>query len=145
MEEDREKASDRKRVRNRRVHLANERTFLAWVRTSIGITAFGFVVERFSLFVRQISYLLGKQPGMELHAMPLIGGYSVTGILGIFLVGTGTLLGLLAYFRYQEVFRQIEEDVYVASRKLPLVLTILIALVGTILLVYLIRSVERQQ
>jgi uncharacterized membrane protein YidH (DUF202 family) len=27
------------RVLNRRVHMANERTFLAWIRTSIGIMA----------------------------------------------------------------------------------------------------------
>jgi uncharacterized membrane protein YidH (DUF202 family) len=33
------------RVKNRRVHMANERTFLSWIRTSIGIMAFGFVVE----------------------------------------------------------------------------------------------------
>ena len=32
-------------------HLANERTFLAWIRTSIGIMAFGFVVVKFSLFL----------------------------------------------------------------------------------------------
>ena len=30
------------RVENRRVQMANERTFLAWIRTSIGIMAFGF-------------------------------------------------------------------------------------------------------
>lgn len=28
---------------NRSDHLANERTFLAWVRTSLGIMGFGFV------------------------------------------------------------------------------------------------------
>ena len=33
-----------KRVRDRRVHFANERTFLAWVRTAIGILAFGFFI-----------------------------------------------------------------------------------------------------
>jgi putative membrane protein len=32
-------------------HSANERTFLAWVRTAIAIIAFGFVVEKFDLFV----------------------------------------------------------------------------------------------
>jgi putative membrane protein len=31
-------------------HAANERTFLAWVRTSIAIMAFGFLVEKFDLF-----------------------------------------------------------------------------------------------
>jgi uncharacterized membrane protein YidH (DUF202 family) len=130
------------KLRNRRVHLANERTFLAWVRTSIGIMAFGFVVERFSLFVRQLSSLLEKQPGTQLYPGQSIAGYSVTGVLGIFLVGTGTVLGLLAYVRYREVFHQIDEDAYTPSRKLPLALTVLIAFVGAILLVYLVRSVQ---
>jgi putative membrane protein len=40
-------------------HLANERTFLAWIRTSVGLMAFGFVVVKFSLFVKQISLLIG--------------------------------------------------------------------------------------
>ncbi|QEM08229.1 DUF202 domain-containing protein [Mucilaginibacter rubeus] len=31
-------------------HLANERTFLAWIRTSIALMGFGFVVVKFSLF-----------------------------------------------------------------------------------------------
>ena len=36
-----------------RSHLANERTFLSWSRTSISLLAFGFVIERFDLFIRQ--------------------------------------------------------------------------------------------
>ena len=40
---------------DRRDHMANERTFLAWVRTSIAIMAFGFVVEKFALFIREIT------------------------------------------------------------------------------------------
>nr|WP_169818738.1 DUF202 domain-containing protein [Niabella ginsenosidivorans] len=39
-------------------HLANERTFLAWIRTSIGIMGFGFVVVKFSLFIRQLALAL---------------------------------------------------------------------------------------
>ena len=31
-------------------HAANERTFLAWLRTSIAVIAFGFVIEKFNLF-----------------------------------------------------------------------------------------------
>src|SRR6266480_4540288 len=34
--------------------LANERTFLAWVRTSIAVMSLGFVIARFSLWMRQI-------------------------------------------------------------------------------------------
>ena len=40
---------------NLREHQANERTFLAWLRTSIAIIAFGFVLERFSLFVKYLA------------------------------------------------------------------------------------------
>jgi len=32
-------------------HAANERTFLAWVRTGIAMIAFGFVIEKFNLFL----------------------------------------------------------------------------------------------
>ena len=80
MEEKRNNASD---------HLANERTFLAWIRTSIGIMAFGFVVVKFSLFVKQISMILGKEN--IIHSK----GYS--GILGIVLVAVGTVTAVLSY------------------------------------------------
>jgi putative membrane protein len=102
------------RVRNRRVHMANERTFLAWIRTSIGIMAFGFVVEKFALFIKQMSLILGKA-NIE-NASPPSHGYS--SIVGIFLVGLGTLMGLLAFVRYKKVERQIDEDTYYYSEYL---------------------------
>ena len=94
------------RVRNRRVHMANERTFLAWIRTSIGIMAFGFVVEKFALFIKQISYVLGKSGLPGTPVPPPSFGYS--SIFGIFLVGLGALMGVLAFIRYKKVERQIE-------------------------------------
>ncbi|HEV3286504.1 MAG TPA: DUF202 domain-containing protein, partial [Steroidobacteraceae bacterium] len=36
-------------------HAANERTFLAWVRTGIAVIAFGFVIEKFNLFMLTIA------------------------------------------------------------------------------------------
>ena len=39
---------------NRRVHMANERTFLAWIRTSIGITCTQYAAHSFSPFCRNI-------------------------------------------------------------------------------------------
>ena len=45
-----EKVLEKPRVAD---HLANERTFLAWIRTSIGIMGFGFVVVKFSRFICQ--------------------------------------------------------------------------------------------
>jgi uncharacterized membrane protein YidH (DUF202 family) len=87
------------KVRNRRVHMANERTFLAWIRTSIGIMAFGFVVEKFALFMKQVSYFLGRSNIDQ--TVPPSHGYS--SIFGIFLVGLVALMGVLAFIRYKTV------------------------------------------
>ena len=121
---------------NRRVHMANERTFLAWIRTSIGIMAFGFVVEKFALFIKQMSLVLGKS-NIE-KALPPSHGYS--SIVGIFLVGFGTLMGLLAYVRYKKVERQIDEDTYQPSSVLDILLLLAVLAVGIFLVIYLIHS-----
>src|SRR5690606_38362258 len=71
-------------------HLANERTLLAWVRTGIGIMAFGFVVVKFSLFVQQIGLLLGHS-----ETLPQ---YGFTAPVGILLVAAGALSLILALF-----------------------------------------------
>lgn len=116
-------------------HLANERTFLAWSRTGIGIMAFGFVVERFSIFIRQISSLLGKNP--IAHTPP--SGYS--SIFGVILVGYGVLLCIFAYIKFKRIEGQINDENYYSSTKLDLLLTISVFLVGLLLIGYLITSV----
>src|SRR5512140_2207694 len=110
------------RVRNRRVHMANERTFLAWIRTSIAIMAFGFVVEKFSLFVKQLGYYLGKE------AAPPQPGYS--SLIGIVLVSLGVVMGVLSYFRYRRVEHQIDEDTYAPSTLLSVLLFLSILAIG---------------
>lgn len=120
------------KVRDRRVHMANERTFLAWIRTSISIMAFGFVVEKFSLFVKQLSYYISKE------ATPPPAGY--TSVLGIILVGLGAIMGALAFFRYKAVERQIDTDTYVPSLLLDTLLILAILTVGLFLVFYLAHS-----
>ena len=124
------------KVSNRRVHMANERTFLAWIRTSVGIMAFGFVVEKFALFIKQLSYFLGN-PKID-KISPPSHGYS--SILGIFLVGLGALMGVLAFIRYKKVEKQIDEDLYQPSLLLNMLLTAAILAVGIFLVIYLIHS-----
>lgn len=129
MTEDKKKA----RVLNRRVHMANERTFLSWIRTSIGIMAFGFVVEKFALFVKQVSYFLGKEVAVPSH------GY--TSIFGISLVALGAIMGVLAFIRYKKVEKQIDDDAYQPSLILDILLTISILVIGIFLVIYLIHSI----
>lgn len=125
------------KVRNRRVHMANERTFLSWIRTSIGIMAFGFVVERFAIFIKQVSYFLGRP--VEAAAPPADHGSS--SVFGILLVGLGALMGLLAFIRYKKIEKQIDEDAYHPSLILDVLLTISILAIGIFLVIYLIHSI----
>ena len=127
------------RVQNRRVHMANERTFLAWIRTAVGIMAFGFVVEKFSLFLKYLAHYLvqspptGKPPLQQ--AAPWSPGYS--SFLGMILIGLGAVMGVLAFIRYKRTERQIDEDTYRPSLILDILLTISIVAIGFFLLIYL--------
>jgi hypothetical protein len=42
-------------IKNFSDHAANERTFLAWLRTGLAVAAFGFVIEKFNLFIAMIA------------------------------------------------------------------------------------------
>ena len=112
--------------------MANERTFLAWIRTSVAIMAFGFVVEKFSLFVKQMGYYLGKE------AVPPVPGYSQ--IIGILLVVLGVVMGVLAFARYKNVEKQIDDDSYRPSRVLSVLLFLSMLAIGAFLILYLIHS-----
>jgi uncharacterized membrane protein YidH (DUF202 family) len=117
-----------------RDHLANERTFLAWIRTSVGIIALGFVVEKFTLFLKEVTEYF-TQKGE--NAAPSSEWFSD---FGIFLIAVGALIGLLAFISFKKTQRQIEENRYEPGWTLGLALTILIVASGAFLAVYLLTS-----
>jgi len=112
--------------------MANERTYLAWIRTSIAIMAFGFVVEKFSLFVKEVGYYVGKEMA------PPPPGYSSK--IGILLVGLGVVIGGLAFIRYRVVEQQIDDDTYAPSPVLSVVLFASVLVIGVLLLAYLLQG-----
>ena len=120
-----------------REHLANERTFLAWIRTSIAIIAFGFVIERFSLFMKYMAFMFSK--ATQTNNLPSYHGYSAA--VGIILAGFGTLLSVLAFVRFKKVRKEINIGAYQSSVSLDLWLTIFVFMVGIFLVIYLIKSV----
>ncbi|MEO6818134.1 MAG: DUF202 domain-containing protein [Ginsengibacter sp.] len=121
-----------KKVASPSDHLANERTYLAWIRTSIGIMVFGFVVVKFSIFVRQVSLLLGKE-----H---IIHPPKDSGPLGISFVILGTMAIILSYMRYQNAKKQLEMGIYQQSSFLIKVMTLLIFFVSLFLIIYLFQT-----
>jgi putative membrane protein len=114
-------------------HLANERTYLAWVRTGIGIMAFGFVVVKFSLFVKQIAVVLQTKTVTPSH------GYS--NIIGIILVALGILAILFAFLQYRKTEKQLKTGSYVPTTLLTTLLTGILFLISILLIAYLLQSV----
>ena len=119
------------RVKNRRVHMANERTFLAWIRTCIGIMIFGFVIEKF---------ILPLNHGNKEGAQNLLDGYPYIAFLGIFLVFLGAAAGLLATYRFMKTEKEIMDDTYQPSIIADILVAILLASIGILLVIYLINS-----
>ncbi len=113
-------------------HLANERTFLAWIRTGVGIMAFGFVIEKFALFIKRLS-LLFEESNLD-QSTPLEGYSTMSGVLFISL---GAVICLLAFAQYLKTRRQIFENCYRPSILLNCILTMFILLMGIFMIVYL--------
>jgi putative membrane protein len=88
-------------------HAANERTYLAWVRTGIAVIAFGFVIEKFNLFLLSMA-AVGL--GSETHHSQLaalngsIGRYD-----GLALILGGVGLVILATVRFMRITRLLDD------------------------------------
>ena len=83
-------------------HAANERTFLAWVRTAIAVMAFGFLVEKFDLFLE----IAGNSAGVR--APP--GGRLLANIAGLLLIALGGVTMVLAILRFRKTSLAIDSD-----------------------------------
>ena len=101
-------------------YLANERTFLAWIRTSIAVISLGFVVAKFSVWLNELAAKL--QPGVKVHHS----GASM--LIGVSIMALGGLLALLAAWRYDVVNRAIESGVVLPDRRLMFVVTAMVTM-----------------
>lgn len=85
-------------IRSYADHAANERTFLAWLRTGVAVIAFGFLIDRFDLFILTMSGTASATPEQKerIDALaPSIG----TGVgEGFILVGIIFILAAMARF-----------------------------------------------
>jgi putative membrane protein len=112
-------------------HLANERTFLAWIRTSVAIMGFGFVVVKFSLFIKQISLVVADK-------QVVLPGKGYSSEIGTLLVGLGVFIALFSYLRYRMTEKQLINRAYKPSLLPSLFITIALVIIGILLVIYLI-------
>jgi putative membrane protein len=89
-------------------HAANERTFLAWVRTGIAIIAFGFVVEKFNLFVRTIAEANTSDNAGRLRLERFSGSFSHYDGFALILIGMALIV--LSFVRFVRTSRMIDDQ-----------------------------------
>jgi putative membrane protein len=111
-------------------HLSNERTFLAWVRTSISVIVFGFVVAKFGVTLRQFFRFENLEPRET--------GYSL--ILGVSFMVVGILLAILAIWCYQSTRLQIEQDKFRPANTTIYIVGVVTGILGAMLVFYLLAT-----
>ena len=117
-------------------HLANARTFLAWVRTCIAIISLGFVVARFGVWLQEMTHAPagGGTPAAPVHEHS-------SGI-GAGMVVAGALLAPLAAWHHYRVGRDIEAGNMAPSYRLAVLLSALVVLLSAVLVGYLLLSTD---
>ena len=113
-------------------YLANERTFLAWIRTSVAVVSLGFVVARFSVWLQELSGRLDRQ--MQGHRA----GISLP--IGVAMMILGGLLPVLAAWRYHVVNRDIEHGKVSADRGLVVLVTAMVSLLSGAMIVFILLT-----
>jgi len=116
-----------------RLHQANERTMLAWIRTGIALMAFGFAIARFGVFLRQVASV-GQLAVRPQHGLG-------SAWVGAVLVALGMTSNLLATIRYAQIRRAIDRgDVGSPSALVVYVFGVTATVVGVVMTVLLLRA-----
>jgi len=121
-------------IDNFRDHAANERTYLAWIRTAIALMAFGFVIEKFDLFLRYLTIA----SSIHIH-IPVLHAEGA----GIILIAAGLVLVALATWGFLRNRRLIDGDDHLIYQGtwVNLALGGTVATMGAALIVYVAWAV----
>ena len=119
-------------ARDPRVYMAAERTFLAWIRTGLALTGFGFVVARFGLFLREAGSTLDGVAADRAHlSLPL----------GIALIALGTFVNVVSAIRHRRYVRAIDTGDFRTAygSAFAVGIALVLALVGAVMVWHLAR------
>jgi putative membrane protein len=124
---------------NSQQHLANERTFLSWLRTAIALIGLGFIVARFGLFLREFGLVVKNT---NINNNPVTAAVSPFGhyqssLIGISIIILGIALILLALRNYLTTRSYIEKGFYIPSNFNIFAASLSLVFLGILIIVYL--------
>ena len=126
-------------IRNFSDHAANERTFLAWVRTAMAVLAFGFLIAKFNLFLKIAARSLAGG-----GHVPTVPGGRFGNVAGIALILAGTTMVAVAAVRFVRTGRAIDSSEQRADgARVDLMLAGLMVVLGIALVLYLSDTLLR--
>ena len=118
-------------IKNYSDHAANERTYLAWVRTSIAIMAFGFLIEKFEIFITYVGKAIEDEKHFQSSLSAELAGLSLF-LVGILIIITATL----RFFIHKEAIGS-DDIIPYSVKKIYIFLSALIILIAVFLFVYM--------
>ncbi len=120
-------------------HAANERTFLAWIRTGIAVLGFGFVIEKFNLFLVAVAST-APDPALKLRVERLAGPVGREDGLALMIVGVVLIfIGALRYLRAARLIADAETHP-VGLGHVEVVIAGGLALLAAVFCVYLVLA-----
>jgi putative membrane protein len=120
-------------------HLANQRTFLAWLRTCVAFIGLGFVVARFGLVL--FPFFTGGGDASNYTTNPATSFETSThysSIIGTSMVILGIVFAIFALKNYIYTYKSIKKGTYVPKHFDIYLLTIALVILGVFIVVYLI-------
>jgi len=114
-------------------HAANERTFLAWVRTGVAVIAFGFVIEKFNLFLLSLLNTVSLDPTRRSQLERLAGPSARYEGLGLILVGIALLIVAAVRFVRTERLLADPQIHAIAGVRAEVILSAILALIVAVL------------
>jgi len=115
--------------------LASERTFLAWIRTSIAVISLGFVIARFSFWLDELALSTGQHIQLQRTGLSLP--------IGLGMMGFGALVTILSAVRYRRINQSILRGEVYSSKSLIWLVTFLTVILAVILIGYLVIASGR--
>ncbi len=112
-------------------YLSNERTFLNWIRTSLGAFILGFIVARFGLWFDQLT-----QSSQNINAKS--SDNTIAMVVGIGIIALAAVMAVFAVYRYRTVNKVIREGGGEIDTRLPTYVGVATIGIAAVLIFYIL-------